>query len=247
MHQVLFKFGYLTIYTYGVFVFSGVLAAYLVCRRYSRAQGIEEKTFSNIFFWFVIAGFLGAKTLYILLEFRYFLKEPFAMLRSGFVFYGAFIAASGALYFLAKKYNVRFIKLADVLSLGAPLGHALGRIGCFFYGCCYGEPGDYFFCVLFPANSPAGILGLKLIPTQLISAFFLFLIFFLLLFRSQRKKYDGQIFIYYSIIYGIFRFIIEFYRADPRGQFFSLSTSQVIAIILIITGVFSFCRLRRTT
>ncbi len=245
MHPILFQLGPITIYTYGAFVFLGVLVGYLVCTRYASQSGLDDKVFSNIFFWTIISSFLGAKILYIILNIDYFMKEPSNVLRSGFVFYGGVIGGSFALFLLAKRYNISLIKLADIFCLGIPLGHALGRVGCFFYGCCYGKPSDCFFCLLFPPNSPAGTLGVKLIPTQLISAFFLFMIFLLFVVIKRRKKFEGQIFTSYFVVYGIFRFIIEFFRADPRGMFLSLFTSQIISIFLVIAGITLFLRLRR--
>jgi len=245
MHPILFKIGSFTIYTYGVFVFLGVLAGYFVCSRYAKKLGVEDKVFSNIFFWTIVSSFLGAKVLYLLLDIRYFIKDPLSFLRSGFVFYGGIIGGALALFLLARKYNIRLAKLGDIFCLGIPLGHAFGRIGCFFYGCCYGKPSDCAFCVLFPPDSPAGMLGVKLIPTQLISAFFLVVIFLVLRLISKRKKFEGQIFTSYFVIYGIFRFIIEFFRGDPRGMFFSLSTSQIISIFLVAAGIIFFWRLKK--
>ena len=85
---------------------------------------------------------------------------------------------------------------------------------------------------------------MKVIPTQLYSAFFLVLIFFFLLFLKKHKRFNGQILLSYGICYGIFRFIIEFYRGDPRGGFFIFSTSQFVALIVVIVSVFLFFRWR---
>jgi phosphatidylglycerol:prolipoprotein diacylglycerol transferase len=101
--------------------------------------------------------------------------------------------------------------------------------------------------VLFPPDSPAGALGVKVIPTQLIEAVFLFGLFFILLFFARHKKFNGQIISFYLIIYGIFRFFIEFFRADPRGNIFFLSVSQAISIILVGFGIFLCLRQAKTT
>jgi phosphatidylglycerol:prolipoprotein diacylglycerol transferase len=167
------------------------------------------------------------------------------VIRSGFVFYGGVICGIAALYLLSKKYKIKFALLADIIAIGVPLGHAFGRLGCFFYGCCYGRPSESFMGVLFPPDSPAGYLGAKVIPTQLISSFFLFLLFFLLLAFRKRKKFDGQIVLVYLILYSIFRFIIEFFRGDPRGSILFLSTSQLISLILIAISIFFWVRIRR--
>jgi phosphatidylglycerol:prolipoprotein diacylglycerol transferase len=92
--------------------------------------------------------------------------------------------------------------------------------------------------VTFPAHSPAGASGTRVIPTQLIESFFLLLIFSLLFYLRKRKEFDGQIFLFYLISYSTLRFIIEFFRADDRGVIFFLSTSQFISIVIFIISVF---------
>jgi len=249
MHPVLFKLGPITIYTYGFFVFLGVLASYLVCKKQAKNNGIAINIFSDIFFWILIFAFIGARIFYILIEWRIFLENPLGVIfsRSGFVFYGGIIGGAITMIILSRRNNINFLKLADILAVGIPLGHSLGRLGCFFYGCCYGRPSNTFFAVLFPSDSPAGALGVKVIPTQLISAFMLFLIFFLLLIFSKYKRFNGQIFISYLFIYGIFRFLIEFLRGDPRGQVLIFSTSQIVSIIIVIVSIFLFFRCNRSS
>ena len=246
MFPILFKLGPITIYTYGAMVFLGVIAGYFVCKAGASKEGISTKVFSNIFFWAVIWGFIGARVVYILVEWEWFLSNPLSVIlsRSGFVFYGGIISGILTLLTLAKKYKINLLRAADIGALGIPLGHALGRIGCFCYGCCYGKPTDSSWGILFPPESPAGLSGVKVIPTQLISALFLFLIFFLLLILKKYRGFDGQILLSYGICYGIFRFIIEFYRGDPRGEIFSLSTSQFAALVVIIISIFFFFRWR---
>lgn len=248
MFPVLFKLGPITIYTYGFFLFLGVTAGYFVCKGQADSEGIPPKIFSNIFFWGLVWGFVGARIAYILIEWRLFLVDPLSLIlsRSGFVFYGGAIAGVAAVFILAKRQGINVLKLVDIGVLGIPLGHALGRIGCFCYGCCYGRPTDAPWGMLFPPDSPAGLLNTKVIPTQLISSFFLFLIFFSLLALKKHKRFDGQILLSYNIVYGIFRFIIEFYRGDPRGEVFFLSTSQFIALSVVIISIFLFVRWQRT-
>ncbi len=246
MHAILFKLGPITIYTYGLFVFLAVVSGYFVCSQEAKRQGISKDVFSNIIFWTVIFAFIGARLLYVVVEFNQFLQSPLAILfgRSGFVFYGGILFGFVALVVLTKKHNIKFAKFGDVIALALPLGHALGRIGCFFYGCCHGRPTDSWIGVLFPLDSPAGIFGVKVIPTQLISAVFLILLFAFLMSYRKRKKFDGLIGIYYLVFYGVFRFIIEFFRGDPRGYLGPLSTSQLISLVFIAVGIFLWRRWR---
>jgi len=247
MHAILFKFGSITIYTYGVFVFLGVITVYTLAMKEAIREGVARDKFSNLFFWTVIWSFVGGRLLYIIVEWKWFIIYPFQTLfsRSGFVFYGGVIAGLAAFYIIAKKHHWCFLRLADIIAIYIPLGHALGRLGCFSYGCCYGKPTTAWLGLCFPSTSPAGASGLKVIPTQLISAFFLIVIFFILLSLRHRRKFPGQIFTSYLLFYGIFRFIIEFFRGDPRGFLWIFSTSQWISIAVVIVSIISWPRLRK--
>ena len=192
-------------------------------RRQAKRDSIDSNTFSDICFWMIVAAFLGAKLFYLLVEWRHFLENPLVLIRSGFIFYGGAIFGFSALYLLSRKYRISFLRLADIIAIGLPLGHALGRLGCFSYGCCYGKLASFW--------------GLERVPTQLISFLALMIIFAILFLLRKRKKFNGQIFLSYLLVYGIFRFVIEFFRGDPRGQIGFLSTSQVIAFgSVLISG-----------
>lgn len=247
MYPILFKFGPLTIYTYGVFVFLGVISGLYVVLKEARRDNLPQEVFLNIAFWGIIFSFLGARALYIILNWGNFLKDPWRMIfsRSGFVFYGGFISGSLTVYLLTRKNKISFFKFSDIASLGIALGHSLGRLGCFFNGCCFGKPTSSFLGILFPPYSLAGLQGQKVIPTQLISFFFLMMLFIYLRKLKRKKKFDGQVFIHYLFMYGVFRFIIEFFRADKRGEIFSLPPSQFISLLVIISALGLTLRLKR--
>lgn len=247
MYPILFKVGSFTIYTYGFLVFLGVLCAYFFCLKQAGRENINKSVFSDIIFWTLIFSFIGARIFYIFTDFENFLQNPFEMLasRSGFVFYGGVIFGIITLFVLAKLHKINFLKLSDIIILGVPLAHAFGRLGCFSYGCCYGRPTNSFLGVLFPKDSPAGVLGVCVIPTQLIESFFLLLLFLILLFVKKHKKFNGQILVFYLIFYSIIRFIIEFFRGDPRGNISFLSLSQFLSLFFLAFGIFLYFRLRR--
>jgi len=244
MHPILFRVGPITIYTYGLFIFLGILVAYLITLREAKKEGIRKEIFSSLVFWILIFSFLGARIFYIFINFKDFLKTPFEFIfsRSGFVFYGGIIAGLVSSFYFYLHYKINFLKFADIVSLGIPLGHAFGRIGCFFYGCCYGKPTDSFLGVLFPPQAPAGILRVKVIPIQLISSFFLLLIFIFLKNFRKRRRFEGEVFFVYLFLYGIFRFFIEFFRGDPRPYIFGFSIFQWISLILVILSSFLWAR-----
>lgn len=236
MHPVLFKIGFLTVYTYGLFVFLGILAGYLFSLKEASLYKIPKEVISDLVFWTIVVGFLSSRLGYIIINWDYFLIQPLQFIFSsgGFNFYAGFLGGLIFLTFFLKKKKIPLLKTLDLLSPSLALGHSLGRIGCFFYGCCYGRPTESFWGVQFPASSPAGALGVRVIPTQLISSFFLLIIFMVLLLIRDRKPPGGRVFFSYLILYGVFRFIIEFYRGDCVYYFLNLSLAQWFSLGLIL-------------
>jgi len=253
MYPVLFKIGPITvfsktfhinIYTYGFFIFLGILAGLIFTLKECKRAGLPKDKIVDLIFWSILAGFLSSRILYIIVNWKYFAAEPFTFILSGsgFVFYGAFFGGFAAILVLARKNNLHLGKTLDIIAPSFALGHSLGRIGCFFYGCCYGVHTSSFIGVVFPAGSPAASLPQPVIPTQIISSFFLMVIFTVLLCVRDRKTFDGQVVLTYIILYAFFRFIIEFYRGDPRGSFLSFSISQWLSLVLFGFGSFFLLR-----
>jgi len=189
--------------------------------------------------WAIISGFLGAKILYWLVEFDQILANPHYLietLREGFVFYGALIGGLGGVAIYAAKHKLPFLAFVDLFSPSLVLAHAFGRIGCFCAGCCYGVECDCAISVVFPqgAIAPAGIPRL---PTQLMESAFLFILAVVLILILRKKKAFGTVLGWYMILYGLWRFGIEFFRGDERGMVGALSTSQFISIFAVAAGV----------
>lgn len=160
---------------------------------------------------------------------------------TGSTFYGGLIGGTAAVlifYFayghfaMKNKEHVRaFPKIFDIAPSCITLAHAMGRLGCFFAGCCYGKPTNAFFGVMLKN------VDHKVIPTQLFEALFLFILFaFLTLRYYDGKRHQLPI---YLMGYGVWRFMIEFLRGDDRGETFVsfLSPSQLTAVILFIVGI----------
>jgi phosphatidylglycerol:prolipoprotein diacylglycerol transferase len=164
----------------------------------------------------------------------------------GLTYYGGFIGASAAAWFQLRRDRFPFWKGADMAGMTIPIGLAFGRMGCLLAGCCFGTPTHAFFGLVFPADSPAsdwqhkhGLLGSKFVeslavhPTQIYeSAASLAIAAFLLLYVHGRKRYDGEVFLTFIGLYALARFLIEFVRSDDRGGALSLSTSQIIGLLL---------------
>ncbi len=136
--------------------------------------------------------------------------------------------------FFKSDMNKGIWYLLRIAPISITIAHGFGRIGCFFAGCCYGKPTDAWFGIQFPG------LHTKVIPTQLFEAIFLFLIsaIMIVLLFVVHFKYNMSL---YLVSYGIWRFIIEFFRDDYRGSFIpGLSPSQFWSIVMVIGGVAIF-------
>jgi len=246
MYPVLFKIGPVTIYTYGVMVALGLIVGLYLAIKQAKREQINPNKIIDLFFWIVISGFIGARIVYIFTELDYFLRHPLRIVfaNEGFVFYGGFITAFLAAFWYVKRRKMQPWKIADIFAPYIALGHSIGRLGCFFYGCCYGRPTNNWIGMVFPPESPAGQLGVAVIPTQLISSLTLLAIFCTLITVRKYKKFHGEVFWLYVLLYAIARFIIEFFRGDPRGHIGVFSTSQFIGIFMAIAAVVMLLRLR---
>ncbi len=165
----------------------------------------------------------------------------------GYTFFGGFIGATAALGWLFRRDRFPFWKAIDMGGMMVPIGLAFGRMGCLLAGCCFGLPLEGPFAVSFPARSPAsewqareGLLpshlhpSLPVHPTQIYeSGAALAIAAVAILYVHGRKRYDGQVLVFFLISYSIARFLIEFLRSDDRGGVFGLSTSQWIGLGLI--------------
>ncbi len=229
----------LSVPMYGVMSALGMLAALIligVTRKYTRFS--EDQALSAAL-WAIILGFLGAKVLYWIVEIKQVIADPSYLLhtlREGFVFYGAFIGGLGGVAIYALRKKLPFFSLTDYFVPGLVLGHAFGRIGCFFAGCCYGMECETPISIVFPTGGAAPA-GIPLLPTQLMESAFLFILCAILVMILRKKKPFATVTAWYMVLYGVWRFTIEFFRSDERGFVGALSTSQFISIFLILGGI----------
>lgn len=253
MYPVLLEIGSLKLYTYGLFVALGFIAALAVSKRLAaRQKDFHPDLVTDLFFIVLLAGIIGARLFYILVNFSYFRENPLAVFRiweGGLVFYGGFIlAVAGAMVYLKIKH-LPLHAAADILAPGIALGHAIGRIGCFFAGCCHGKTCTLPVAVTFHHPEALAPLGVGLHPTQLYSVFANFAIFLVLLFVGKIKKFPGMVFWTYVLLYSVARYIIEMFRGDVRGRFpfLEISTSQGICILLFVVSLIMLGRLYKKT
>lgn len=234
--------------TYGFLVALGVLLGLWISVRNSQRQGIDPEKAWNLGILVVLCGIIGAKLLYILVDWSYYSAHPreifsLATLQAGGVFSGGLVAALVAAIWYVRANRMPALATCDAFAPGLALGHAIGRVGCFAAGCCWGKPTTHLWGVTFHnplASAWVGTpLGVPLEPTQLFESAVELANFLLLTWLLHRKKFDGQVIGAYLFLYGVARYFLEFLRGDPgRGEVFggAMTGTQLIAILLVVAG-----------
>jgi phosphatidylglycerol---prolipoprotein diacylglyceryl transferase len=256
MHPVLFEFGQFTLYWYGVLLAAAYLLGLQFALWRARRRGLDPQRVMDLGILVIVTALIGAKLLLLVVDFRQFTASPsamFGLLRSGGVFYGGLIAAVPASLLYLRWKRMPLWTTTDVFAPGITLGHVVGRLGCLMAGCCFGRQTSVPWAIIF--TDPAAFanvgtpLGIPLHPTQLYDAGAELLILAVLLLWERRSTgFPGRTFWSYMLLYGVTRFIIEFYRGDSRGMVFdALSTSQFVAVLLVPLSVLMLFLLRRRT
>ncbi len=249
--------GPITIHTYGLMLAAAFIAGIWITSRNARKEGIHPDSIWNMGLVVIFSALVGAKILLLFSDYHYYsqnFREIFSLstLRSAGVYYGGLLLALvSAIWYLRKK-KLPAWTIADLAAPGIALGQALGRLGCFSAGCCYGKPTELAWGITFTsqyAHDNVGVpLNIPLHPTQIYESIGAICLFLFLMWRLSRKHFTGQILLEYLILYALLRFVIEFYRYDDRGfvLYELLSTSQFIAILIFLgsAAVYSFLLLR---
>lgn len=236
--------GPFTLHTYGVLLALAFVLGLFVAARLARRSRLDGERITDLAVYVLIAGLLGAKAALLIVEFPYYSKNPgelFSILQSGGVFYGGLIGALPVAWWYARRHGLPGWQAADALAPAVVLGQAVGRLGCFAAGCCYGKPSSLPWAVTFQDAYAARAVGtpvdVSLHPVQLYESALALLIFFALLALFGRKRFHGQVTLAYVLLYSVARFSLEYVRGDAvRGTVLGglLSTSQFIAVVLAL-------------
>ena len=247
MFPDLIDLGFLHLKTYGACMATGFLLCWMLVEKLS-----GRKDLSNLLLSLMVSGVVGSRIAYVIEHWqKEFASNPMAIVRvdqGGLMFYGGFILSFVVFFAWCFRKKESPLKLADLLAAVVPLGHAFGRIGCFFYGCCYGRDSNAWCAVTFPAGSPSwfehGRKMVSVLPTQLFEAAALLALFGGLMWvwkhqaaQGTRHKAQGTILGLYLCGYAAIRFGIEYLRGDPRAAVGPFSISQTISIGMLVIGV----------
>jgi len=209
---------------YGLFAAAGCVIAVVWLRRHHEAMGVSENEFWAAMWTLLVGGIVGAKVLFLALGWEHYARGElhfWADFRTGFVFFGGLVGAALAGAVFAAVRGLDFVRGADYFAVAIPLGHAIGRVGCFVAGCCHGRPPH---------------------PVQLYEAAGLLLIAWAC--RSTLGRIEagmlghGVAFRLYLVLYGALRLVLDPLRGDGRPErFLGLSHQQAIAIVVIAIAI----------
>ncbi len=239
MFPVICKIGPVTLYSYGLMLAIAVIVCSFMASRDARAVGIKSELVLDFIFWLVFAGILGARLFYIAINFNYFRENPLEIImiqHGGLAWQGGFVCATLSSFWFTRKHRLSWLQMADLMAPYIALGQAIGRIGCFLNGCCYGKKIINNVFPLFKNSS--------LHPTQLYLFIGLFTIFIILKRYQKAAKIPGEVFVLFMILEPMLRFFIEFVRADHDVIYRGLSIYQIVCLIFISVAIYVYTRLK---
>lgn len=249
MKPVLFEWNGIAVHSYGFMIALGViLGAWYLEKQGQKEVGMTSNQVSQLIVLLFAAAFIGGKV-FLIFEGNNFKARDFFS-GSGFVFYGSFITAVPVMLWYFRKRQFPIFRTLDIMAVTTCIVHAFGRIGCFMAGCCYGKPTGTNWGVQFtdPASS-AEPLHTFLHPVQLYESTYILLVgLFLLVIRKYYRKFYGQLFLTYLLLYAIGRAVLETYRGDyVRGYVFgNVSNAQFTAFVITVLSITVYTWLYRT-
>ncbi|MDR1396117.1 MAG: prolipoprotein diacylglyceryl transferase [Desulfarculales bacterium] len=247
MHPVLMTLGSFTLYSYGLMLALGVLAGTVLNCALARSNGLGKEQIQSAVLWIMVCALLGTRIFYVLINLPEFAADPVRMLyiwEGGMVFYGGLIGGIAAALFLARRWKISVLRLFDNLAPGLALGQALGRVGCFLAGCCYGIPYQGWGAVVFTDPHSLAPRNLSLFPSQLFEAGAMLLITAALLaFWKKRGVRAGRVACLFGILAGLERIAAEQLRGDFRGAAWGndfFTPTIIIAIIMVLLSAWGW-------
>jgi phosphatidylglycerol---prolipoprotein diacylglyceryl transferase len=255
MHRILVQIGPLTVYSYGLMLALAFMAGMYLAQKRARYAGIDPQLVLDLTFNILLSSVIGARLFYVLLNWDYFkdnLLKALKVWEGGLVFYGGLLLALAVTGVFLRRHKISFWAITDVFSPSLALGIAIGRIGCFLNGCCYGKISEQGG-ICFPAAenapafvehvakglvSPAAAYSLPVIPTQIYDSLSGLIIFVILLFLERRKRFSGFLFLCFMLLYSVSRFYVESLRSYEQNFIIlgGITVSQLISLILGVSS-----------
>ncbi len=256
MYPILFKIGNFPIHSFGIMMMLAFLAGLIIVRKRAPKYGLDAGKVSDMLFWVLILGILGARLAYILQEWDFYAKHPSELWTfkfAGLTSFGGVIAGILTMVVWSKVHKWPVRSLLDVIAPAALVGHAIGRVGCLLNGCCYGgqcSPG-------LPWGIHVNGIEVPMHPAQIYDSLMVLAAFGFLLWIEKRHLMRGQLFALGLTLYSLSRFIYEFWRAGTDAQVnaglasstywgtLPITQAQAMAAVLVIVGLALFVTWRK--
>jgi phosphatidylglycerol:prolipoprotein diacylglycerol transferase len=246
MRPNLFQLGPVPIRSFGLMVLIGFGLALYYALSTVRRQAKNSKTPpvitpDHVFDWAITSLFvcvIGARIMYVLLDWHEFKNNPIDVVKvwtGGISIHGAIISGSLYMWWYCRRHKLPFLAFADIIATSFALGYAIGRIGCFLNGCCYGYACDLPWATKFLRDGHSDLWTKPSHPTQLYATG-MNLIWFGILDRLIRRPHrDGQIFLTYLALYCVYRFIDEQFRKGATADIFvaGFTHAQVFSMVVL--------------
>lgn len=242
MHPTIGHIGPFTVYSFGLLLaLAVVLCSYLLSRD-TRAAGISQQVVYDFVFWVILGGIAGARFFFVVLNFSDFVSDPKQIImisNGGLAWQGGLVFGALAGFLFVRKKKLPLGLMADFSAPYLALGQAIGRIGCFLNGCCYGK--EVSWGIYFPVHQN------RLHPAQVYDSLMLVLIFFFLKIFQKKSRGSGRVFAAYLMLAATARFINEFFRGDHVNTAVGLSIFQLVSLGVFLIGAGLYARLSPRT
>ncbi len=256
MHPELFQFGFLHLRSYGLMLAVAFLVGTGLSLREARRLQLDEDRLVSIILVVLVAGILGARTLYVMEHIQEFRREwtsVLALWQGGLTLYGGIVAGTAAGLYAAQHWGQPMWRVADAVTPAVALGTVFGRVGCFLNGCCYGRPTRLPWGVVFPPDSYAGLEfgNTPVHPSQLYFALSGLALFGLTWWLRRRVRTNGVLFWSFLLLFALVRIPLDGTRAyEPEARVFALGgievvESQLASVALALFSLLMILRLRR--
>lgn len=244
--SIIFNFGPITLYWYGLIIALAILLAYLLVIKLSKYFLIKKCILNDLFLSLIIWAVIGSRLYEVFLEWNYYFKNPSSILKiweGGLAIHGAIIAGLIVIYFYSKKRKLSFWRLTGLIAPGLALGQAIGRFGNWFNQELYGLPTNLPWGIpISIENRVSSFVNYQYFhPTFLYESLgniLIFIILITIIFRFKNKiniDYLGKInTAIYLFLYSILRFFIEFIRLDATPDLFGLRWPQIFSLLVIV-------------
>lgn len=244
------------IHTYGLMLAIAFLTGIWWVSREGKKEGISPDQVMDLGLWVLFAAVLGSRVAYVLPHWNEFAAQPWTVLavwEGGLTFYGGVLLAVSVGFWFIWKSHLPIWRTADLIAPAFAMGIAIGRIGCFLNGCCFGNPTVLPWGLSFPENCPAGYQWgetARLHPTQVYESLVGVVLFLILLWLRRTQRYEGFLFWSFALLYALWRLFsdsLRYYdiqsvlvwgkREIPESQLISLALSVISAAFLIALWV----------